>query len=214
MTKTKPIVLTALILMAALSLTNLVGISASGTTVLVGIVVFFLNKMLLKRSYEQSGLDIKSVGRCLKGRPSVWFWLFMPLIMNAVCVFLAKAFVPEFLDHVMSRSGVAISFVNILLTIVQLAIMALGEEIAWRAFFQNELQGFASGVPSLLITSLLFALAHYASGEPVVVIYDIFFVFVNSILYGIVFMKTKNAWLSAISHFIANVFCVVILMII
>ncbi|HBC29880.1 MAG TPA: CPBP family intramembrane metalloprotease, partial [Clostridiales bacterium] len=45
----------------------------------------------------------------------------------------------------------------------------------------------------------------------VIVTYDIFFVFINSILYGIIFYKSKNAWISAISHFAANLFSVIVL---
>lgn len=44
-----------------------------------------------------------------------------------------------------------------------------------------------------------------------IVAYDISFVFINSILYGIIFYKTNNAWISAISHFIANLFSVIVL---
>lgn len=36
------------------------------------------------------------------------------------------------------------------------------------------------------------------------IVYDVFFVFCNSIFYGLVLHKTKNAYASVISHFIAN----------
>ncbi|MFB6467871.1 hypothetical protein ACE38V_13860 [Cytobacillus sp. Hz8] len=38
-----------------------------------------------------------------------------------------------------------------------------------------------------------------------------FFVFVYSVLYGIIFHKSNNAWVSAFSHFAANLFSVIIL---
>lgn len=40
----------------------------------------------------------------------------------------------------------------------------------------------------------------------------IIFVFVNSILYGIIFYKSNNAWVCAISHFIANLFSIIVLL--
>ena len=44
-----------------------------------------------------------------------------------------------------------------------------------------------------------------------VVIGVVFFVFINSVLYGIIFHKAKNAWVSAIAHFGANLFSIIVL---
>lgn len=85
------------------------------------------------------------------------------------------------------------------------------EEIAWRAFFQKQLNKALPIVPVLLISSLLFALGHLREGSTIIVAYDIFFVFINSILYGIIFYKSNNAWISGISHFVANLFSVIVL---
>ena len=89
--------------------------------------------------------------------------------------------------------------------------LALGEEIAWRAFFQKRLNKVLPIIPTLLISSILFAIGHFNQGDTVIVIFDIFFVFINSILYGVIFYRTNNAWISAISHFIANLFSVIVL---
>jgi membrane protease YdiL (CAAX protease family) len=62
----------------------------------------------------------------------------------------------------------------------------------------------------LLSSSLLFALGHFKAGNPVIVAYGLFFIFINSILYGVIFHKTKNAWVSGIAHFAANMFEVIL----
>jgi membrane protease YdiL (CAAX protease family) len=95
--------------------------------------------------------------------------------------------------------------------IIQLAFLALGEEIAWRAFFQRQLSKALPIIPTLLISSLLFAVGHFNQGDAVIVLYDVFFVFINSVLYGIIFHKTNNAWINAISHFVANLFSIIVL---
>lgn len=95
-------------------------------------------------------------------------------------------------------------------SIIQFLVFALGEEIAWRAFFQQQLNKALPIIPVLLSSSLLFALGHFKAGNPVVVVYGLIIIFINSFLYGIVFHKTKNAWVSTISHFIANIFEVII----
>jgi len=112
---------------------------------------------------------------------------------------------------VLARTEIFISFDKIVIAILQLAFLALGEEIAWRAFFQKQLNKVLPIIPTLLISSVLFAIGHFNQGDPVIVLYDVFFVFVNSVLYGIIFYKTNNAWISTISHFVANLFSIIVL---
>ena len=95
--------------------------------------------------------------------------------------------------------------------IFQLIILALWEEVLWRAFFQNKLSKYIPIVPTILITSALFAIGHISEGINYIVLFDILFVFIDSILYGIVFYKSKNAWLSFFSHFLANITSLIVL---
>ena len=200
----------AMIAMAVISFVNLFGVSAAGISVLLGVVFFFINKGIEKQPYAGSGLDIKAIGANLK-KVSIWFWIAMPVIMDAFSILLSKLIVPEYIDHVIGRAEPFLSMNNVFLLLMQLLVLALGEEIAWRAFFQKQLQKVLPISQVLIISSFLFAIGHIASGKFAIVAYDIFFVFVNSILYGIVFHKTNNAWVSTISHFIANLFSIIVL---
>jgi membrane protease YdiL (CAAX protease family) len=202
--------LVAMIVMAALSLTNIFGLKIAGASVIVGVIFFFINKANEKRTFEGSGLEIKSIRADLK-KKGIWFWILMPLIMDAVSITTSKLFLPEYIVHVLARTEIFVSFDKAIFMLFQLAFLALGEEIAWRAFFQNQLNKAIVIAPSLLISSALFALGHIAKGNIYIVAYDIFFVFINSLLYGIVFYRSNNAWISAISHFIANLFSVIVL---
>lgn len=202
--------LIAMIIMVIISFSNLLGFNIAGISVLIGVTFFFINKALEKQSFEDSGLNIRAVGANLKDK-KIWIWIMLPLIMDAVSIGISKLFLPEYIEHVLARTEAFVTFDNALLLIFQLIVLALGEEIAWRAFFQNQLNKALPITPVLLITSVLFALGHLAEGSAIIVIYDIFFVFINSILYGIVFHKSKNAWISAISHFTANLFSVIFL---
>lgn len=47
--------------------------------------------------------------------------------------------------------------------LVQLIVFALGEEIAWRAFFQKQFSKMFPYVPSLIISEALFLLGHLNS---------------------------------------------------
>ena len=92
-----------------------------------------------------------------------------------------------------------------------MAILTLGEEIAWRAFFQKQTTKMIRFIPSIVLTSLLFALGHYSAGSFIVVAYDLSFVFIDSILFGLVFKETDNAWCSWIPHFLADILGVLLL---
>lgn len=200
-----------MVLMALVSFTNLFGIHAAGISVCLGVIFFFINNAREKQaSAADSGLDFKAIGTNLKEK-SIWFWMTLPIFMDAISIALSKLFLPEYLEHVLKRTDVFISMDQVVLLLVQLSVLALGEEIAWRGFFQKQLVKALPIAPVLIISSLLFAIGHVASGKFIIVAYDVFFVFINSILYGIIFHKTNNAWLSAISHFIANLFSIIVL---
>lgn len=201
-----------LILMAFLSLTNLFGVTVAGVSVLVGVTAFFIFKKKENKTYQESGFDIKSAWQTAS-RPKIWLWIFAPLGMNVVVILLAKLILPGYIQHVITRSGAMLSVHMLPVVIVPLAVFAVGEEIAWRAFFQNNLKLFFPEIPALFISSALFSLGHLTSGSGsmVVVAYDLLFVFVNALFYGIIFELTDNAWMSAFSHFLANLFAVIML---
>lgn len=204
----KSICLVAMVVMTIVSFSNFWGFGIAGISVIFGIAFFFINRALEKSATSDNGLNVKAIGTNLKDK-SIWFWIVLPLVMNVVCFILATLFLPEFIEHIYDRTEFMVSLDKLLLPVLQLAILALGEEIAWRGFFQKQLSKWLPIIPTLLLTSILFSLGHLAVGNNVVVSYDIFFIFINSVLYGVVFYKTNNAWISAISHFIANLFVVI-----
>jgi len=202
-----------LLAMAVISLTQLFGLSIAGVSVLIGILFFFIDKVISKTPSSESGLHIKAIGSNLKEK-KIWVWILLPTVLNAVSIALSLLVLPEYIDHVLGRTEIFLSFDNILLLLVQLIVLAVGEEIAWRAYFQKQINRYVAIIPSLLITSVLFSIGHIASGNPTIVLYDIFFVFLNSIVYGIIYNKSKNAWISAISHFTANAFSIIVLVLV
>ena len=202
-----------MVVMAAVSFTNLFGLNLSAAAVIVGIIFFFIDKMIEKQPMRGSGLDYKGIGASLKDK-KIWFWLVLPIIMDAVSVVLSILFLPEYIAYETARAGSFVPIEVSVSSILMFFVFALGEEIAWRAFFQNKLSQALPIVPALLITSLLFSLGHYKQGNTIVILYGLIFTFINSIFYGVIFHKTKNAWVSTLSHFVANVFEVILFVLI
>src|SRR5690606_23893668 len=153
---------------------NLLGLNIAGASVIVGVVIFFINKVVEKEPYRDSGLDFKAIGTDLKDG-KIWLWSVLPLVMDGVSITIGKLFLPGYLEHVAARAGILVSFEVSMLSIFQLAFLALGEEIAWRAFFQRQLNKALPIIPVLLGSSLLFGLGHLQRGDAVIVTYDIFF---------------------------------------
>ena len=199
-----------IIIMTLVSFTNLFGITAAGSTVVIGIIAFFIDKIIRKQTFAGSGLDFRGIGQSLKDK-SIWLWIALPLIMDIICMLLSSLVLPEYFEHVIKRSAAMLTYDKIILLIVQLLVLALGEEIAWRAFFFNRLSKIFPATPVLIFSSILFAICHIQPGSFVIVAYDVLFVFINSLFYGIIFKKTNNACISWISHFAANLFSVVVL---
>lgn len=205
----KKIPLIAMIIMGALSFANLLALDISGLAIFIGVAFFFINKAVEKQPMTGSGLDIKSIGTNLRDK-KIWIWIALPLVIDIVCIVISKLFLPQYIEYETLRAGSIVPIELSISSVLLFFVFALGEEIAWRAFFQNQLSKVFPIIPVLLFSSLLFSLGHFKEGDPIVVAYGLLFIFINSFLYGIVFHKTKNAWVSTISHFAANIFSVIV----
>lgn len=208
MKKLNKSVITLLVVMTILSFTNILNIKVNGETlklagisIIVGIVAYFTTRKT--NEVVISGLDIKKCFSSFKNVKVILLTI-TPTLLNILCFIIAKRFLPEYIDYLGSRTNF-IDSSEIIKTILMLLVAALGEEIAWRAFFQKQTTKIIKFIPSLIITSVLFSLGHFNFNNPVIVTYDLVFIFINSIFYGLVFKKTDNAWCSWISHFIANI---------
>ena len=215
MKKTHKSVMIPLIIMTIISLLCLFKIEIGGErlqlasfTLIIGIVAFFVTRKTYDDKSE--GLNYKTIFALLKNK-NIIILIFMPLVMNVMSLLIAKLFVPEFIEHLTARTDF-LAFNMLPVLIVELVIAALGEEIAWRAFFQKQVSKIFPFVPSLIVSSALFSICHFNQGSAIVVTYDLVFICINAIIYGVIFKKTDNAFISTISHFIANLFGTVSIM--
>lgn len=202
-----------LAVMAIVSFTNLIVANSSSAAIILGIVFFFVCQAVERQPMQGSGLDFKAIGEGLKDK-KIWIWLILPIVMDAVCVLLSVLFLPEYIEYETARAGSFVAIEISAKSFLMFLVFALGEEIAWRAFFQNRLSKILPMIPAVLVTSFLFTLGHYKQGDMTIVLFGLVFTFINSVLYGIIFHKAKNAWISTISHFAANIFEVLLFILI
>lgn len=87
--KTLPLII--IIAMVVLSFTNLFGLDIAGGTIFIGVIFFFVNKLIEKQPFKGSGLDIKSIGADLKNK-NIWLWIMLPLIVHAISIVISLLF--------------------------------------------------------------------------------------------------------------------------
>ena len=215
MKKNNKTVIVFLIVMFLLSFINLLNIKIggevlklSGISVIIGIIAYFVTRNTNKNKNE--GLNIKTIFKDFKNHPKAIIYSILPFVTCILSTVIANRFLPEFNEHVNNRASFAISE-DLTKTILMMAVLTLGEEIAWRGFFQKQTTKIIKFIPSIILTSLLFALGHYSAGTFAVVAYDLLFVFIDSSLFGLIFKETDNAWCSWIPHFLADILGVLLI---
>ena len=169
---------------------------------LVPTLYFFIERRLRRRTWQDVGFKFCAIPRDMADN---WFLiLFVSVIIQFLVVFVTSTWMPAFLVHVLTRLSVTIGqtaqYVPVLL------IGALWEEINFRALYQERVSWFISTPFAIGIISIVFAIGHWANGDPIIVLIDILLVFVDSVFYGIIFARSKNIFVAWIAHFLANLF--------
>ncbi len=194
-------------IMTALSFTNLLGLrmngeplKLAGLSVFVGLAAYFATRGT--NGTKTEGLDTKKFIGQLRDKKVLLLFALL-LVMTVVSYGAGKLWMPEYVEHLRARTDF-LAVADLPKLLLELAVFALGEEIAWRAFFQKQTSKLMPFAPSLIFTSALFALGHFTTGSAGVVLYDLLFVFIDSVIYGLIFRRTDNAWCSFLAHFLAN----------
>ena len=197
--------LTGIIVIILLTVTKVAPSSKiAGYSVFVGIAFFFITEAVDKTQDRDSGLRFASVGADLK-KPGVLPWLLMPSVSGIVTLAAGNlVFSGEFAAHIMGRTGSFLSFDKIPLLIAQVVIAAFREEIAFRGFFFGKSSKFFPIWLCAIASSACFAAGHIAAGNTLLVIYDVATVFIDSLIYAIVYHKSGNCVISTFSHILAN----------
>lgn len=208
MNKKERLSLIAILLMTLFSFSGLLILfdenimNFASITLIIGIVFYFVTR----QPEEKDAMSLKAIPQLLKDWKTILLVL-MPIVSSIICNVIARLFLPEFIEHLSERTDF-LSFDKILFLVVELAIAAFGEEIAWRGFYLNQLCKKIPLIPALLISAILFSICHFSMGSIVVILYDLLFIVIDAVLYGLVYKKTNNIIVSTISHFLANLFSV------
>lgn len=169
-------------------------------TPLIAAVYLLAEKRIRNRTWSEIGFKPQNTLSDLKKN---WYFILLAGTLAPIFSFLGgKYFVPGFIEHVKARLSLNID--QIVPTIIVIAIGTFLEELIFRGFLQGRLECFITPFKSILISASLFAFMHFSNGTISIVAWDLFGIFLDSILYGIIFAKTHNIITSWIAHFLAD----------
>ena len=176
----------------------------AGYSVFVGIAFFFIIEAVAKTPNAESGLRFDTIVEDIK-KPGVIVWLLLPSVSGIVTLVVGNLmFSGEFVVHVMGRTSSILSFDKIALLIGQVIIAAFGEEIAYRGFFLGKGMKIFPFWFCAVVSSLAFAAGHIATGDMGIVVYDIAAVFIDSLIFSVIYHKSGNCVISTFSHILGN----------
>ena len=168
-----------------------------------GLACFFIIEGIEKTPDSESGLSFKRFFSDLK-KPGVIPLILLMLVLSPAEMLLSKAvFGRAYLDHVLGRISVP-SLDQLPLLLFSQIVSVLGEEIEFRAFFVGKGMKRFPFWPVAVAGAVLFAAAHYAAGPAGIVAWDLGGIFIDAILFAILYRRTGNCLISFIPHFLNN----------
>jgi uncharacterized protein len=189
------IVVTVILIVTSFTPYKLVGM-------LIAIAYLFIEALLRKRSMQEIGFNRKGLPLAL--RETRLFILLVVLVTPLLTVFIGKLFLPDYFAHVLDRVTPYVNTGSMVALFVQLLILAFGEEIVFRAFLQGRLSLFIDSRGAILFSAAVFAALHFTPGAAAIVVLDLLSVFVDGLLYGIIFRRSNNVYASSLAHFLSN----------
>ena len=164
-------------------------------------VVLLMDRRRNGKSWAEIGLKTQGILRDIQGAKN---WIFLVAFVSPILtIVLAQYLVPGFVAHLIGRLPMDIG--QLVPTFFALLFGTFLEELIFRGYIQTRLQVFGTTRFAIVAASILFAGMHIAKGAVVVVAFDLFWIFVDSLIYGIIYYKTKNLFVSWIAHFASDV---------
>ena len=170
---------------------------------IAGLAGFFIIDGIEKTPDAESGLSFKRFFSDIKKPWVIPLILFMLVLSPAESLLSKAVFGSAYIDHVLGRVNVP-GLDQLPLLLFNQIVSVLGEEIEFRAFFVGKGMKRFSFWPVAIAGAVIFAAAHYAAGPAGIVARDLAGIFIDAILFAILYRKTGNCLISFIPHFVSN----------
>jgi membrane protease YdiL (CAAX protease family) len=182
--------------------------SLKGIAVFIPAFYLLIERWVRKRSWAAVGIRPKQFFQDL--RPQLGLVILVAVVIQVGVVVAANWFFPQFLAHVSARLPFAIGE-NWLPIVLSLFFATFIEEFVYRGLFQQRFSWFMPTSIAIVSVSLIFSLLHIAPGIWFIILIDVLLVFVDSILYGLIFARSKNLLVAWLAHFLADVIALILM---
>ena len=167
---------------------------------------FFVSRVKNGQSWADVGFPRVSLKEQFNG--VLGLSLFSGFFTQFVALLVAPFLYPGFREHLVSRiplmGDVFQSVSMMVLLYLSMVFTTLGEEIVYRGVIQNSIQRRTSPLAAILFVSLLFAGLHWFKGSPIIVLIDLGFIFIDSVVYGVIWDRSKSLIPCWLTHLCAN----------
>jgi uncharacterized protein len=197
----------ALAVMAISLIPGLIWPQIKGPLQFLPVIYLLVERPLRHRTWREIGLDPWGFGLGLR--------LTWPLVLlvavgtQVLTALLARAFWPELFAHILERLPLVSPLTNPVGVFVAIGLtLLLGtllEELIYRGLFQERLSWLIGAVPAVVVVALIFGLMHIVPGNPAIVAVDVLGVMVDGVIYGAIFARGRNLYVSWLAHFAADV---------
>lgn len=168
---------------------------------LMPIAYLLIERHLRCRSWTDLGIRLRTFKQDFYAN---WFWVVLVgLISQPLAALVAYAWIPEVIVHIRGRLPLDLN--NLIVTIPLMVIAVFGEELTFRSLLQGRLTLFIKAPAAVTVTALVFALVHFAPGAFIVVAFDLATVFIDAVLFGIIYARSGNVTVTWAAHFLGNV---------
>lgn len=171
-------------------------------------IYLLVERRIRHRSWSDIGFKTKNVLSDI--RMNWHLILLVGVVFQLLACCIAKYCVPGYIEHIISRLPLNVDV--IIPVIITITTGTFLEEVVFRGFVQGRLELFTTPVKAIIASSFLFAFMHYSYGSIAVVALDLFGVFADSILFGVIFTRTKNIFASWVAHYLGDIVGIVCLL--
>jgi len=188
------------VMVVLLVMVSLIAINKSlaGLAGIVPVIYFLIERRVRRRNHNKTYTFLMDLKKN-------WYWILLVAVgFQTLDLFVFTLYLPEMMEHIALRTPLLNENLSIKLMITIL-IAALGEEIAFRGLIQARFSWYLKPYVSIPLTSIIFALMHLSDGNALIVTMDMASVFLDSIVFGIIYYRTQNIWMSWIAHAAANI---------
>jgi uncharacterized protein len=161
----------------------------------VPLAYLFIERWARHRPWSELG--VRRDGFVADVRSNWQLFVLVVVVLQAIPVTLEYLFLPSALSH---TSGRVPAFSNLAVLIPLILVLSLREELVFRSLFQERIAWFLGPVTSIVGVSVLFALTHFSAGPVAIVALDLLFVFFDSVVYGLIFWRSRNVFVAWAAH--------------